>query len=93
MKRVASRPNPESHQSLGEASKDGRQTQNHCGELIEMRFLLTERLSIRCECYLSANAWLHLKDSPELRSIARKAIERIISERCSGLGGDDDGIH
>lgn len=55
-----------------------------------MRFLLTETLSIRCECYFSANTWLYLKDSPELHSIARKAIERIVLERCSALGENDE---
>lgn len=90
MKRVASRPKREPRQSQDEAPEDGEQPSNHRGELIEMRFLLSETLSIRCECYFSANTWLYVKDSPELRNIARKAIERIVSMHNSGLGENDE---
>lgn len=90
MKCHAFRSNPDRRQRLDDAPEDGEQVQNKTRELIKMRFLLTETLSVRCECYLSPNAWLYLKDSPELRSIARLAIERIISERRSHLGGNNE---
>lgn len=88
MKCHAIRSNSGRRQSLEGAPEDGEQAQHQLRELIEMRFLLTETLSIRCECYFSANAWLYLKDSPELRNIARKAIERILLERSPGFGGN-----
>lgn len=90
MKHAISRTKHEPTQGQDEAPEHGKQTPNHLGELIEMRFLLSETLSIRCECFFSANAWLYLKDSPELRNIARKAIERIASERRSMEGENDE---
>lgn len=90
MKDATSRVEHEPIQGQDEAPEDGKQIANHLRELIEMRFLLSETLSIRCECYLSADAWLYLKDSPELRNIARKAIERIASEYRSMEGKNDE---
>lgn len=86
VKHLAHHPNPEHHQPSGEVQKYGGTFPNHRGELVELRFLISETLSVRCECYLSANAWLILRDSPLLRSIARKTIEKILSDRSTSLG-------
>lgn len=90
MKHATSRAEHEPAQGQYEAPEGTKQILNHVGELVEMRFMLNETLSIRCECYFSANAWLYLKDSPELHNIARKTIEQIASERRSMEGENNE---
>lgn len=92
MKHLAFCPEHQSGQGFDKAKDGCGKTKNYRGELIEMRFLLTEKISIRCECYFGENYWISLRDSPELRNIAWRAIERIVSERCNRDGAKDENI-
>lgn len=79
MKLIAPLVKRKLHQGQAEAQDDDWRPLSHCGEPFEVSLQLTDRLSIRCECYLCANDWFSLVDSPELRFIVWRAVERAAS--------------
>jgi hypothetical protein len=89
------RPAPQAATDIHPAVADAPATiqqkgKQHRTKLLELRIMFTKTLSVRCECDLSTEAWSCLKDSPQIRSLAWKAIERIILDRYIHHGDDDE---
>ncbi|VVE71654.1 hypothetical protein PAN31117_04127 [Pandoraea anapnoica] len=55
-------------------------------ELLEVRFLLSDSLTLRCEIYLNTDTWSLLEKNPQFRDFVLRVIERIASG-CSQKSG------
>lgn len=57
---------------------------NSMTECLELRLFISEKLSLRCQCFLNMEIWISPTDNAQIQNLARQAMLHIISLRIQG---------